>query len=103
MRKPSDRLKGAIAVATLGFLIQLFLLVFDVRFIDEATGQFAIGTELRFRFFDETTREFVLASQVGELPRQVRDAALASAVVAAVVYLALGIWPPRSRRSESGS
>lgn len=88
--KRSERVKLAGIAAALGFLLQIFFLVFDVRFIDESTGQLTIGTELRFRFIDETTREFVLASQLEELPQQLRNAAVASVVIGFLTYLGAG-------------
>jgi len=90
--KRSERLKLSIAIATLAFFMQVVLLVVNVQFVDESTGQFRLGAQFRFKFVDDTTRQFVLLSQLQRLPEELLRVFEVSAVVAVLCYVGFGFY-----------
>lgn len=87
-----ERIKLSLAIAVLVFFIQVVLLVINVQFVDEASGQFRLGTQLRFKFVDETTRQFVLLSQLQKLPNELLLVLEISIAVAAFSYGAISLY-----------
>ena len=87
-----DRIKLSLAISVLVFFIQVVLLVINVQFVDEGTGQFRLGAQFRFKFVDETTRQFVLLSQLQKLPDELLLVFELSVAVAALCYGAISLY-----------
>ena len=94
-----ERLKLSTAIATLVFFIQVVLLVVNIQFVDQATGQFRLAAQFRFKFVDETSREFVLVSQLQRLPEELVLVTEVSIAVAVLCYATLGLYYPTRRES----
>ena len=87
-----ERIKLSLAISVLVFFIQVVLLVINVQFVDDATGQFRLGAQFRFKFVDETSRQFVLLSQLQKLPDELLLVFELSVAVAALCYGALSMY-----------
>jgi hypothetical protein len=87
-----ERIKLSLAISVLVFFIQVVLLVINIQFVDEGTGQFRLGAQFRFKFVDETTRQFVLLSQLQKLPDELLLVFEISVAVAALCYGAISLY-----------
>jgi hypothetical protein len=101
-----DRLKLSLAIGVLSFFIQVVFLVINVQFVDPSTGHFRLGAQLRFKFVDETTRQFVLVSQLRRLPGELLHVAEIASAASILCYAALGWYyrqPPKCASEVSES
>jgi hypothetical protein len=81
-----NRLKLSIAIGVLSFFIQVVFIVINVQFVDPSTGQFRLGAQFRFKFVDETTRQFVLVSQLRRLPEELLRVSEIASVFTVLCY-----------------